>query len=227
MGSVVKSKAINVKVLSCKSSCHPNVKLSVKLRVFSIHASDGLSDLTLRETPTQTRGSCDGAVAVITGVLILFSLNHEDFQLPEITDWIKSWLKTKHFNLPHFLTPVISVRHPSLLPLAFRVSGLDHVAPYLHYWTSVELLLLQFHCFLFIQKHPSEAAHSIQLSLSSFFKTGSAFFFLSSDVVQEVWMLRICATSLKPDPPCLKLWEPVSGTFCDGAVLLLVFSRKE
>lgn len=39
------------------------------------------------------------------------------------------------------LTPVISISRPSLL-LVFRVSGLDHFAPYLHHETSLQLLLL-------------------------------------------------------------------------------------
>lgn len=73
------------------------MKLSVKLRVLLIHASDGLSDLTLRETPTLTRRSCDGGIIGITGLIMgcgLFSLNDASYPFSDFCDVNQPYLLT-------------------------------------------------------------------------------------------------------------------------------------
>lgn len=104
----------------CKSLWLSNVKQSVKLRVLHSHASDGLSDLTLREETTQT----DGEVCDFTESDNFFFFF---FLLIKIT---RSWL----------IILVSVIDHPFLL-LALGVLGLDHAAPSLCYWSFVLLLL--------------------------------------------------------------------------------------
>lgn len=71
---------------------------------------------------------------VITGLIMaLFSLNDEDFLEQS---------ELKVIISIHFLTPVISMSLPSLLLLAFRVSGLDHVAPISPLLTICRLLVI-------------------------------------------------------------------------------------
>lgn len=84
-GSVVKSQAINVTVLSVESLCHPHVKSSVKLRVLSIHARDGLSDLTLRETPRRLGEVVMEVIVITDGLFSLEFGNNEIYELCLVT----------------------------------------------------------------------------------------------------------------------------------------------
>lgn len=104
----------------CKSLWLSNVKQSVKLRVLHSHASDGLSDLTLREETTQT-GRWWRSLWFYWIWQLFF------FLLIKIT---RSWL----------IVLVSVIDHPFLL-LALGVLGLDHAAPSLCYWSFVLLLL--------------------------------------------------------------------------------------
>lgn len=162
MRSVVKSWAINVTVLSLKRLLKVHVIqmwrwIWVKLREPHIHASNGLSDLTLRETRMQAGGGCDGWC---------FYCCHRRLTWHRVMN-VKSIGKDLG-HAPYPVSDSCDISHPSLLLLAFSISGLDHVAPYLL------LDILKSHCCfcLFVQKPPSDAAHlqKLQLWVESFLK---------------------------------------------------------
>lgn len=139
------------------------------LRVLSIHASDGPSDLTLRETPKQTRISCDGDIVVITGV----SQWHMDkttslmriFGFWEINN--NNNFGNLHDNFASYPTPVLSVSHPlSIPPQGLRLGPccpLSH-SPNIFRFTAASVSAFSVY---------SDAAHLVLLGQKCFFKTHS------------------------------------------------------